>query len=84
MFTISNTVSKIYECTGTIKNQTYNNDIVIRMISELINHTYGISDKDEIYTIELQEEAEESPIVIDDVEETEPSSDITLDATPTP
>lgn len=73
VFNISNTASKIYECTGTIKDKSYDNDTVIKMISELINHTYSISDKDEIYTIELQEDAEESSTVIDDAKEAEPT-----------
>ena len=71
MFNVSNTASKIYECTGTIKDKTYDDDTVIKMISDLINQTYDISDKDEIYTIELQEE--ESTAVTDDAEEAVPA-----------
>lgn len=74
VFNISNTASKIYERTGTIKDKSYDNDTVIKMISELINHTYDISDKDEIYTIELREEAEELTTVINDAEEAEPTT----------
>lgn len=74
MFNVSNTASKIYECTDTIRDKSYDDDTVIKMISELINQTYDISDKDDIYTIELQEDAEESSAVPDDAEEAEPTS----------
>ena len=82
MFNVSNTASKIYECTGTIKDKTYDDDTVIKMISDLINQTYDISDKDEIYTIELQEE--ESPAVADEAQETVPAPAKTQKKTATP
>lgn len=84
MFNVSNTASKIYECTGTIRDKSYDDDTVIKMISELINQTYDISDKDDIYTIELQEDAEESSDVTDDAEETEPTPAKTQKKTATP
>ena len=62
MFNLLDTSSKIYECTGTIEDKSYDNDTVVKMISELINNTYDISDKDNIYTIELKKEENESPV----------------------
>ena len=64
LFQVTDTASKIYECTGMIKDTSYDNETVVRMISDLIQDTYKISDADQIYTIELQEaeaEAEAQP-----------------------
>lgn len=72
IFSLSNSASKICECTGTIHNEDYDSETVSRKITDLINQTYDISEKDNIYKVEISEKTEETK---DDIAESEQGTD---------
>lgn len=53
--TITDSSFRISECTGVINDAVYDEKAVFQMIVEMINKTYGISEKDDIYKIDISE-----------------------------
>lgn len=55
MFTVTDSSSKISECIGIIKGSEHDKKEVIQIIAETITKTYGISEKDDVYKIDISE-----------------------------
>ncbi|MCM1219108.1 MAG: AAA family ATPase [Lachnospiraceae bacterium] len=58
VFIVTEQSSKISECTGVINSAGHDEKAVIQIIAETINKTYGISEKDDIYKIDISEYTE--------------------------
>lgn len=55
VFAVTDSSSKVSECTGVINNSERDEKEVLQIIAETINKTYGISERDDVYKIDISE-----------------------------